>query len=110
MKLTFNYLRNLLGTGLTLLLVLVAPFFTPSTAAARALLRVGYVEEPSFAFKNSQGEYSGYAIELLYNVVSHGNFVLEFVEFPDYEQEDQALLDGTIDMETAVPYSLERQE
>jgi signal transduction histidine kinase/ABC-type amino acid transport substrate-binding protein/ActR/RegA family two-component response regulator len=105
-----NYLRNLLFAGLILLIGVLAPFLSPAFAAERTVLRVGYVEEPSYAFKNSQGEYDGYTVELLYNIASHGNFTLQFVEFPGYDQEDQALKDGKIDLEGTVPYSMEREK
>lgn len=105
-----NYSRNLLFAGLILLIGLLAPFLSPASAAERPVLRVGYVEEPSYAFKNSQGEYDGYTVELLYNIASHGNFTLQFVEFSGYDQEDQALKDGKIDLEGTVPYSTEREK
>ena len=105
-----NYSRNLLFAGLILLIGVLAPFLSPAFAAERTVLRVGYVEEPSYAFKNSQGEYDGYTVELLYNIASHGNFTLQFVEFSGYDQEDQALKDGKIDLEGTVPYSMEREK
>lgn len=69
----------------------------------RQLLRVGYVYEATYFHKNDDGEYRGYIPELLYHIAMHGNFKLEIVEFPNYAEEDQALLDGTIDMEAVVP-------
>jgi len=66
-------------------------------------LRVGYVEEQSYFFKDANGEYKGYISELLRSVAMYGNFDVEIVEFPSYAEENKALLEGRIDMETAVP-------
>lgn len=104
------YLRTLLTLGLALLLLITAPFFTRKASAERPTLRIGYVEEPFYSYKDTQGKYQGYTIELLYNISSRGNFALQFVEFPNYEQEDQALLNNEIDLETIVPYSEARNE
>jgi signal transduction histidine kinase/ABC-type amino acid transport substrate-binding protein/ActR/RegA family two-component response regulator len=106
-----NYWRSFLVAGLILLLGLFAPFlFSAATAAERPTLRVGYVEEPCYAFKNAQGEYTGYTPELLYNIASQGNFNIEFVDFTNYDDEDRALLDGKIDVEVTVPESPERHQ
>ena len=102
----FNPIRLFL-----LCLFLVLPVFARGEAQPqRQTFRVGYVEEPAYSFKDAQGEYQGYTIELLYSIASHGNLALQFVEFPDYEQEDRALLDGNIDVEVVVPYSETREQ
>lgn len=76
----------------------------------RQILRVGFVSEPPFAYKDDQGIYGGYASELLYNLAMRANFDLQFVDFPNYNEEDQALLDGSIDMEAMVETTAARRE
>jgi len=74
----FNPIRLFL-----LCLFLVLPVFARGEAQPqRQTFRVGYVEEPAYSFKDAQGEYQGYTIELLYSIASHGNLALQFVEFP----------------------------
>ncbi len=69
----------------------------------RVPLRVGYVEEKSYFYKDAYGEYDGYISEILHSIAMFGNFDLEIVEFPNYAEENKALDAGWIDVETAVP-------
>ena len=98
---------------LTLLLLYLVSFGTllvwalPGVVQADELqgLRVGYVREPGYFYKDDFGEYQGYTIDLLFNVASRGKFTLQVVEFDNYEDEDQALREGRIDIETILGYS-----
>jgi signal transduction histidine kinase/ABC-type amino acid transport substrate-binding protein len=96
------------GAGLSLCLLLACSL--PGTVRAEELqvMRVGYVQEPGYFYKNDQGEYQGYIIDLLYNIASHGKFTVQVVDFTNYEDEDQALREGLIDMEAVLGYSAAR--
>ena len=99
------YAGAIISLCLCLLLLIPAAADGPEGESDRQSLRVGYVREEAYFYKNDNGEYRGYTPDLLYQVAMYGNFDLEIVEFPNYAEEDQALLDGRIDMETTVPKS-----
>jgi ABC-type amino acid transport substrate-binding protein len=89
-------------------MLLFVLLFLPNTVMAQRReqnvpLRVGFVEEHGYFYKDAYGEYSGYISELLHSIAMFGNYDLEVVEFSSYAEENQALLEGRIDMETAVP-------
>ena len=89
------------------ILILTTTFWTFAQDVANkpTPLRVGYVYESHYFYKNSAGEYQGYVSELVYNIAMRANFDVQFVDFANYAQEDQALAEGKIDVEMTVPLS-----
>lgn len=102
-------LKNYLYVCLIALLLLV-PALAQADTSMRKTLRVGFVHEQGFFYKDALGEYRGFTAEMLYTVGMHGNFDVQIVEFPNYELEDKALTDGQIDVEATVPYTKARAE
>jgi signal transduction histidine kinase/ActR/RegA family two-component response regulator len=102
-------LKKYLYLWLITLLFLV-PALAQAETPVRQTLRVGYVHEQGFFYKDARGEYRGLSASLLYNIGMHGNFDIQIIEFPNYIEEDKALADGKIDVEITVPYTEERAE
>ena len=70
--------------------------FLLAFTAEAAPLKVGVHEKPPFAIKNSDGSWSGLAIDVWHGVAKTAGLSYELVEVP-YEQIRQRVADGTLD-------------
>lgn len=84
-----THISRLFGTAMGILLLLA---FT----AEAAPLKVGVHEKPPFAIKNSDGSWSGLAIDVWEGVAKSAGLSYELVEVP-FEQIRQRVSDGTLD-------------
>ena len=92
---------------LALLLILTAATF--AAAAGKIPVRVGFVPEPLYNYVDADGKHHGYAHEIIYNIAMRAGLAPEYVSFTNYEDEDEALKAGSIDLEITVPKSAQRE-
>jgi len=87
----------------------------PAQAASRrsatpSTVRVAYYYDGDYLYKTSDGAYSGYDVEYLYEVAKYANWKFEFVDFNSFDDALAALDAGTVDILPAFFYSGERAQ
>ncbi len=63
--------------------------------------KVGTIERPPMAFKDSNGDWMGYSIDLLREIAKHSNNTYKLVPFDDFTKMLDATKQGKVDLSTA---------
>ena len=80
-----------------------------AAAERRTVVRVGYAELPGFLSQDEQGQYTGYAYDLLQEIAGYTGWDYEFVRTP-YSEIDRSFREGSIDLFIPYQKTAERAE